>query len=203
MAMSSVSVVTNALRLRRFRRPASAAEILHPPLRARVGDWAYLGGIALVALAVGIAALAFAPEQSEAGMVMDEAETAAAASLVPDRTVRIDATDDLRFTPAEIDVTQGETVAFVVTNPGALPHEFVIGDEAVQAEHEQEMADGEEEMEEMGDEPYAIDVPPGETATLVYTFEEPGTTLVGCHVPGHYDAGMRGTITVTDAAAGA
>ena len=33
MAMSSVSVVTNALRLRGFRRPASAEEILHPPLR--------------------------------------------------------------------------------------------------------------------------------------------------------------------------
>ena len=30
MAMSSVSVVTNALRLRRFTRPASAAVILHP-----------------------------------------------------------------------------------------------------------------------------------------------------------------------------
>ena len=33
MAMSSVSVVTNALRLRRFRRPDTAEEILHPPLR--------------------------------------------------------------------------------------------------------------------------------------------------------------------------
>jgi Cu+-exporting ATPase len=30
MAMSSVSVLTNALRLRRFRRPASVQEILHP-----------------------------------------------------------------------------------------------------------------------------------------------------------------------------
>jgi P-type Cu+ transporter len=57
MAMSSVSVVTNALRLRRFRRPQSAREILHPPLRARVGEYAYLVGIALVALAVGMAAL--------------------------------------------------------------------------------------------------------------------------------------------------
>ncbi|SFT87067.1 Cu+-exporting ATPase [Geodermatophilus amargosae] len=53
MAMSSVSVVTNALRLRRFRRPATASEILHPPLRARIGQYAYLTGVAVVALALG------------------------------------------------------------------------------------------------------------------------------------------------------
>jgi Cu+-exporting ATPase len=53
MAMSSVSVVTNALRLRAFRRPATAAEILHPPLRARIGQYAYLAGVAVVAFALG------------------------------------------------------------------------------------------------------------------------------------------------------
>jgi Cu+-exporting ATPase len=61
MAMSSVSVVTNALRLRRFRRPANAREILHPPLRDRISEYAYLATIALVALAIGILALALAP----------------------------------------------------------------------------------------------------------------------------------------------
>src|SRR5699024_10190683 len=46
MAMSSVSVVTNALRLRRFRQPDTAEEILNPSLRARVGEYAYLAVIA-------------------------------------------------------------------------------------------------------------------------------------------------------------
>jgi Cu+-exporting ATPase len=53
MAMSSVSVVTNALRLRGFRRPATPDEIAHPSLRTRVGEAAYLVAVAAVGLAVG------------------------------------------------------------------------------------------------------------------------------------------------------
>ncbi|MBV9172256.1 MAG: hypothetical protein JOZ81_19460, partial [Chloroflexi bacterium] len=60
MAMSSVSVVTNALRLRGFKPPENADSILHPSLRERVSEYAYLVGIALVALVVGAAALYFA-----------------------------------------------------------------------------------------------------------------------------------------------
>jgi Cu+-exporting ATPase len=54
MAMSSVSVVTNALRLRRFTRPETAAEILHPPLGRRLAQSAYLVVVAVVALALGV-----------------------------------------------------------------------------------------------------------------------------------------------------
>jgi Cu+-exporting ATPase len=54
MAMSSVSVVTNAQRLRRFRRPTSAEEILHPRLLDRISQYSYLSVIAVTALAVGI-----------------------------------------------------------------------------------------------------------------------------------------------------
>lgn len=57
MAMSSVSVVTNSLRLRSFRPPRSAEEIMHPPLLARVTEWAYLAAIG--ALATLIVALWF------------------------------------------------------------------------------------------------------------------------------------------------
>ena len=70
MAMSSVSVVTNALRLRGFRRPASAEAILHPSLGSRVGEYAYLAGIALAALLVGVAALAVARANSMESMPM-------------------------------------------------------------------------------------------------------------------------------------
>jgi len=59
MAMSSVSVVTNALRLRGFRRPTNPREILHPPLKKRVREYSYLAGIALVAIVIGAAAFYF------------------------------------------------------------------------------------------------------------------------------------------------
>ncbi|MBA2776212.1 MAG: copper-translocating P-type ATPase [Chloroflexia bacterium] len=57
MAMSSVSVVSNALRLRNFKRPDSVESILHPPLSVRVREWGYLAAIAVVAIAIGAGAL--------------------------------------------------------------------------------------------------------------------------------------------------
>jgi Cu+-exporting ATPase len=69
MAMSSVSVVTNALRLRRFTTPETAHEITHRPLRTRVADSAYLVAVAVVALALGSAfTWASRTDQAERGM---------------------------------------------------------------------------------------------------------------------------------------
>ena len=70
MAMSSVSVVTNSLRLRGFTRPANAQEILHPPLRQRIADVGYLLAIGLLALAIGAASLfIFRPGMSGADWI--------------------------------------------------------------------------------------------------------------------------------------
>lgn len=53
MAMSSVSVITNSLRLRGFTPPATAAAILHPSLGSRVREWGYLAAIAALAIGIG------------------------------------------------------------------------------------------------------------------------------------------------------
>lgn len=121
------------------------------------------------------------------------AGTAPGTSAAP-RTIEVTMTDALRFDPERITVTAGETIRFVVENPTALEHEFVIGDEHEQAEHAAEMmGDG-----MMHDEPNAVAVGTGQTEELVYTFDEPGELLIGCHVDRHYDAGMRGTIVVEE-----
>ncbi|MCA1647356.1 MAG: heavy metal translocating P-type ATPase [Chloroflexi bacterium] len=195
MAMSSVSVVTNALRLRRFTRPVSAAVILHPPLRERVSEYAYLLAIALVALAIGAAALTFARSQMSTGSPEMSMATAASDPRPVSRTVQVSTTDTLRFSPDLLNVRAGETIAFEISNPGTLPHEFFLGAPAEQQAHEREMANG----IPMHAEPNAVDVPTGTSVRLVYTVGQPGTLEYGCHVPGHYTAGMRGTITVTPA----
>ncbi|MBX6340979.1 MAG: cadmium-translocating P-type ATPase [Thermomicrobiaceae bacterium] len=196
MAMSSVSVVTNSLRLRRFRPARSAEEILHPPLGQRVGEWGYLAGIALIALAIGIATLAYAPSMGSMAASAAPAGVEAVAASQATRTIDVVASDQFAFDPAALTVRAGETVAFRISNPGRLPHEFTLGDAAFQAEHEAEME--REGMASMtGEEAaYEVSLAPGETKVVAYRFERPGTLLYGCHQPGHYEAGMKGTITV-------
>ncbi len=76
MAMSSVSVVTNSLRLRSFRPPQNADAILHPSLRSRVADISYLVVIGLLALLVGAVSLfVFRPSAGMAAMGTDPGGT--------------------------------------------------------------------------------------------------------------------------------
>ncbi len=112
-----------------------------------------------------------------------------------DRTVEIKSTDDLKFDPATVSVKRGETVAFQVTNPTKVDHEFVVGDATFQDDHEKEMRAMPAGMA-MGDEPMSIDLPAGQTKTIDLTFPNAGTLVYGCHEPGHYPAGMKGEIKI-------
>lgn len=103
--------------------------------------------------------------------------------------------DALKIEPAAMTVPAGVPVTFVVTNAGTVLHEFVLGDAADQQAHDKEMmATGGMSMPK--DEPMAIGVEPGKTKELTVTFEKAGAILAGCHIVGHYAAGMKAEITI-------
>ena len=122
----------------------------------------------------------------------DFGEPAAAADA--DRVVEIVLDDDFTITPSGTTTAVGETVTFKVTNEGKLTHDFTLGRADLQDEHDLEMA----EMAgmAMADEPNAFMLESGETKELTWHFTEAGEVLIGCHIPGHYAAGMNAEISV-------
>ncbi len=95
-----------------------------------------------------------------------------------------------RFDPAELSFPSGTTVRFVIRNTDPIDHEFILGNQAVQDRHE------------TGTEPHhgaipgEVSVPAGQVASTTYRFGETGMLLLGCHLPGHWDYGMRGLVVV-------
>jgi len=126
-----------------------------------------------------------APGQQPFGIAGDPARVS--------RTVTIEMSDTMRFSPATLEVTRGETVRFTVKNLGKVPHEMVLGTEASLREHAEMMK---QHPGMAHDEPGMIHVAPGATGEIVWRFNRPGDFRFGCLVPGHFEAGMVGRVTV-------
>lgn len=109
------------------------------------------------------------------------------------RTIEIDMSDAMRFTPSNIKAKQGETIRFVVKNSGQLSHEFVLGTAKDLKDHYEVMKKF-PEMEHADDN--MLTVKPGQTREMVWQFTKVGTISFACLHPGHYDAGMKGSIAV-------
>ncbi|WP_298704453.1 cupredoxin family protein [uncultured Variovorax sp.] len=112
------------------------------------------------------------------------------------RTINVDMTDSMRFTPADITVRQGETVRFVVKNSGQVKHELVLGTEKELKEHYEAMKKN-PEMEHA--DPNMVTLAGGKTGEIVLQFTKAGKVDFGCLQPGHYDLGMKGAVTVSKA----
>jgi len=118
------------------------------------------------------------------------AATRGAAARAHAGTVRITIHFSM-FEPADLAVEPGETVRFVIVNTDPIDHELILGDERVQRVHEE----GTEAHH--APRPGEVSVPAGETVVTTYTFPATSRELIfGCHLPGHYDFGMRGTVTI-------
>ena len=115
------------------------------------------------------------PGPREAGFV--------AGTATAPRVVRVIAGPGYSFSPSTVTVARGETVTFEVTSMGGLVHEFMVGPaDAVAAD--------------AAGTPEAADIGMMQTKSVTYTFDGPGPYAFACHAPGHYEAGMRGTIAV-------
>lgn len=116
-----------------------------------------------------------------------------------DRIIDVEASDQMRFISDDWAVQPGETVRFVVTNTGQLPHEFVIDTAQGNAVHRKSMMETMANGDMMAhDDPNAVAVAPGETSELIWTFTDAGTFEAACNLPGHYEAGMSIDIAVTN-----
>jgi uncharacterized cupredoxin-like copper-binding protein len=113
------------------------------------------------------------------------------------RTIRVDMSDDMRFKPAEVTVRQGQVVRFVAANKGKVLHEMVLGTMDDLKKHA-EMMRKHPGMEH--DEPHMTHVSPGKTGEMGWQFTNAGEFFYGCLIPGHFEAGMIGKVTVTKGA---
>jgi len=101
--------------------------------------------------------------------------------------------DRSAFDLGTLRVREGTIVELVVTNHDPIDHELVVGDAAVHRRH----ADGTERRHPPV--PGEVSIAPGDTAMTFYRFDEPGTVVYACHLPGHVAYGMVGEIEVLPA----
>jgi uncharacterized cupredoxin-like copper-binding protein len=109
------------------------------------------------------------------------------------RTIEVRMTDDMRFTPQHIQVREGETVRIVASNRGKMLHEIVLGTPEELLAHA-ELMKKHPGMEH--DEPYMSHVGASQRGEIIWNFNRPGEFEFACLIPGHLEAGMKGTITV-------
>ena len=158
--------------------------------------------VSLLAAGLAAVALATSPAWSHGdephGTSTVESEHAAALGQPGDptkisRTIDVEMTDQMRFSPASIDVRRGETVRFRVKNAGQVKHEMVLGTLKELKEHAALMQRF-PEMEHS--DPNQASVDPGKTGELVWHFTRAGKFEFACLQPGHFEAGMKGVVTV-------
>jgi hypothetical protein len=130
------------------------------------------------------------PGSSPPDTASSQATTGASAAV---RELRIEMDDTMRFSPSALTVVAGETVKLVLVNRGKMTHEVVIGTAAELAEHQREMTSGSAAHHHSASE---ISVEAGKSREVIRSFDKSGELGIACFEPGHYESGMKGTLTV-------
>jgi len=163
--------------------------------RALASRVAAIGVLLGLAMGSGVALAHSAASHAKPATVVKEQKPwgIAGDAKAVSRTVTITMTDNMRFTPDTLQVRQGETIRLVIRNSGKMMHELVIGTRQELDEHAAMMVKF-PNMEH--DEPYMAHVAPAKTGALIWTFNRAGDFEFACLIAGHYQAGMKGKITV-------
>ena len=142
------------------------------------------------------APLAFAQDHGGHGRPKETAFGRPADAKKASRVVRVEMSDQMRFTPAQITVKQGEIVRFEPVNKGQVMHEMVLGTLDDLKMHAEVMK---KNPGMPHDAPHMAHVAPGKSGTIGWQFTKPGEFFYACLVAGHFEAGMIGKVTVQGA----
>jgi uncharacterized cupredoxin-like copper-binding protein len=114
----------------------------------------------------------------------------------PARVVKVKMFEDgkkMTFEPARIEVRRGEQIRFVLENNGDEDHEFVLATIKENQKHGELMKKF-PDMEH--DDPNAKRVMTYGNGELLWKFTKRGEFEFACLIPGHYEAGMHGSVIV-------
>ncbi len=119
--------------------------------------------------------------------------------------------DEFSFTPTKVTLQAGVPAEIKLVNKGKVAHEFQVyvtpksrvsdWDEYAMANtYFKDMGEVETEFEGTGavagTRVFEVEVQPSKEAELKFTPARKGTFEMACHVAGHYEAGMKGVLTV-------
>ena len=139
------------------------------------------------------APLAFAQDHGGHGRPKETSFGRPADAKKASRVVRVEMSDQMRYTPAQITVKQGEIVRFEPVNKGQVMHEMVLGTLDDLKKYAELMK---KNPGMPHDAPHMAHVAPGKSGTIGWQFTTPGEFFYACLVAGHYEAGMIGKVTV-------
>lgn len=154
--------------------------------------------IVLLALMLASLSACQAPSPAQSG---DGSQSTAIPCLAgcAEGAVAMTVRDNMFFAQNDITVDAGKILAIDFTNTSRLPHNIVIidGDMSVATDVNRNAIN---QMDYLPQHPAVVAsmpmVMPNQTGSITWASTQPGTYLFICTYPGHFDAGMYGTITV-------
>jgi len=145
-------------------------------------------------------------EQSETGEGNENSEqtetTEQTETMLPSYVTMVDGVQivtinakEFTFTPSEIHINVGKA-KFVMVNNGVGAHELVVYEASKKdIVDKAELAEDEETIAK--NILFEVDeIPAGESGESDVMDLTAGSYVIGCHMPGHYDAGMKGTLVI-------